>query len=85
MLKAVAHLFVMRRDETLRLQATQREQLTRLVHVVADRAPEALEPWLREAWSSAGDDAARLRVVIDQVASLTDTSAATWFLRWCAV
>ena len=84
-LKAVAHLFVMRRDETLRLQATQREQLTRLVHVVADRAPEALEPWLREAWASAGDDAARLRVVIDQVASLTDTSAATWFLRWCAV
>src|SRR3954449_2665385 len=84
-LKAVAHLFVMRRDETLRLQATQREQLTRLVQVVADRAPEALEPWLREAWSSAGDDAARLRVVIDQVASLTDTSAATWFLRWCAV
>jgi dGTPase len=43
-----------------------------------------LEPWLREAWSAASDDAGRLRVVIDQVASLTDTSAAAWFQRWCA-
>ena len=83
-LKAVADRFVMRRDETLRLQATQRDQLTQLVHAVADHAPAALEPWLREAWSTADDDAARLRVVIDQVASLTDTSAAAWFQRWCA-
>ena len=83
-LKAVADRFVMRRDETLRLQATQRDQLAELVHAVAAHAPDALEPWLREAWSSAGDDAARLRVVIDQVASLTDTSAAAWHLRWCA-
>jgi len=82
-LKAVADRFVMRRDETLRMQATQREQLAQLVHAVADRAPDALEPWLREAWSAAGDDAARLRVVVDQVASLTDTSATSWFQKWC--
>jgi dGTPase len=30
---------------------------------------------MREAFASAGDDAARQRVVIDQVASLTDSSA----------
>ena len=83
-LKAVADRFVMRRDETLRLQATQREQLAALVQAVADNAPESLEPWMREAWAAAPDDAAKLRVVIDQVASLTDTSAATWFRKWCA-
>jgi len=43
--------------------------------------PESLEPWLRPAWSAAADDAARLRVVVDQVASLTDTSAAAWHRR----
>ena len=34
-----------------------------------------------EDWESAPDDAARLRVVIDQVASLTDASAVTWHDR----
>jgi dGTPase len=29
-------------------------------------------------WKAAGDDAARLRVVIDQVASLTDPAALAW-------
>jgi dGTPase len=29
-------------------------------------------------WKGAGDDAARLRVVIDQVASLTDPAALAW-------
>jgi dGTPase len=82
-LKAVADHFVMRRDETLRLQARQREQLGVLVQAVAAQAPDSLEPWLRVAWATAADDAARLRVVIDQVASLTDTSAAAWFTTWC--
>ena len=82
-LKAVADHFVMRRDETLRLQATQREQLSELVNAVAEHAPEALEPWLWEAWAAASNDTARLRVVIDQVASLTDTSAAAWHRTWC--
>jgi dGTPase len=34
-----------------------------------------LDPLLREAFVAAPDDAARLRAVVDQVASLTDTSA----------
>jgi dGTPase len=32
-------------------------------------------------WHAAADDAARLRVVIDQVASLTDASAIGWHRR----
>jgi dGTPase len=81
-LKALADHFVMRRDETLRMQARQREQLAALVETLAQKAPDSLEPWLRDAWHIAADDAQRLRVVVDQVASLTDTSAAAWFVRW---
>jgi dGTPase len=32
-------------------------------------------------WRAADDDSARLRVVIDQVASLTDQSAVAWHAR----
>ena len=81
-LKAVADRFVMRRDDTVRMQARQREQLATLVEAVSRHAPGSLEPWLHDAWKQAADDSARLRVVIDQVASLTDTSAAAWFDRW---
>ena len=35
-------------------------------------------------WKDAPDDAARLRVVIDQVASLTDPVAVAWHSRLCA-
>jgi dGTPase len=83
-LKALAHWYVMRREETLALQSAQREQLEALASAVAIKAPDSLEPWLAEAWLAAGDDAARLRVVVDQLASLTDTSAAGWYQRWVA-
>jgi dGTPase len=35
----------------------------------------------RPEFESAADDRARLRIVIDQVASLTDTSALAWHQR----
>jgi dGTPase len=83
-LKAVADRYVMRRDTTVALQIRQREQLTELLGLVAARAPESLEPWLREMWQRAPDDAGRLRVVVDQVASLTDVSALVWHERGLA-
>ena len=52
-----------------------------LVHVLSERAPLALEPPFAADWAQADDDAARLRVVIDQVASLTDVSAAELHAR----
>jgi dGTPase len=52
--------------------------LVDLVRVLSERAPIALEPPFAADWAEASDDAARLRVVIDQVASLTDVSAASW-------
>ena len=77
LLKAVAERYVMARPETARLQGRQRELLTELVGALADR-PEAMDPLHAAAWSAAADDAAARRVLIDQVAGLTDTSALAW-------
>jgi dGTPase len=82
-LKATADHYVMRRAESRRRQAEQREQLAELASALTTRAPEALEPWLLDEWKRAPDDGARQRVVVDQVASLTDTSALVWWARWC--
>ena len=41
----------------------------------------ALDPVFAPLWRAAADDAARLRVVIDQVASLTDPAAVAWHAR----
>jgi dGTPase len=81
-LKAVADRYVMRRDVTVRAQQVQREQLAELLTAVEKSAPASLEPWLRGAYNTAPDDAARLRVVVDQVASLTDTSALAWHAKY---
>ena len=80
-LKGLAVAYVMAPRELEPLYQRQREVLADLVHVLADRAPLALEPPFAADWSQAGDDGARLRVVIDQVASLTDVSASEWHAR----
>jgi dGTPase len=78
LLKAVALRYVMSDPDRRALQARQRELLTELVAALTERAPDALEPAFVPAWRAAGDDAERLRVVIDQVASLTDIQAVRW-------
>jgi dGTPase len=80
-LKALADRYVMRREGVMQAQTVQREQLTELLDALRASAPANLEPWLREAYDAAPDDDGRLRVVVDQVASLTDTSALAWHAR----
>jgi len=75
-LKGLAVAYVMAPRELEPLYARQREMLADLVRVLSERAPLALEPPFAADWQAADDDAARLRVVVDQVASLTDVSAA---------
>jgi len=81
LLKAVAGRYVMNRRDVTTVQSRQRELLTELIDLLADRAPAALDPALRPDWLAAPDDAARLRVVVDQVAGLTDLSAPAWHAR----
>ena len=81
LLKAVAARYVMNRRDVTSVQSRQRELLTELTGLLADRAPAALDPALRPDWLAAPDDAARLRVVVDQVAGLTDLSAPAWHAR----
>jgi dGTPase len=50
---------------------------------VLDGAPGTLDRAFAAQFAAAATDAARRRVVIDQVASLTDTSALSWHQRLC--
>ncbi len=76
LLKAVAGRYVMARPGVLAAQEREREVVVELVALLADRGADGLEPAYAQAWRAAPDDRARLRVVIDQVASLTDAAAA---------
>ena len=83
LLKGIALRYVMRPRAVEPWYARQREILTELVTTLLDRAPEELDPVFAPMWKDATDDAARLRVVIDQVASLTDPIAVAWHSRLC--
>jgi dGTPase len=81
LLKGVALRYVMGREGAEAQYARQQELITDLVALLTLRAPDALDPIFRPLWNSAADDAARLRVVIDQVACLTDRSVLTLHRR----
>ena len=83
LLKAVAARYVMARDGVVRAQAREREVVGDLVRLLAER-PEELGPLAAEDWRAAADDGARLRAVVDQVASMTDASAAHLHARLSA-
>lgn len=80
-MKAVAVQYVMNRPGADEEYARQRRVIAELVNALVLDGGRALEPWLRPAFEEARDDAARLRVVVDQVASLTDVSIMDWHRR----
>jgi dGTPase len=81
LLKAVAAHYVMSRRGAMTEQAREREVITDLALSLARTAPATLDPVFQPAWDSAASDAERYRVIIDQIASLTDTSALAWHAR----
>jgi dGTPase len=81
LLKGVTAYYVMRREGAVASQARERAVLTELAGALAAGAPDALDPMFRPAYLAAGTEAGRLRVVVDQVASLTDTSALAWHAK----
>jgi len=81
-LKAVAAHFVMLAAERAALYESQREVIAELV-AAFETDPYRLDPDLRIDWERAADEGAALRVVVDQVASLTDVRALHLHRRWC--
>ncbi|MEU0883260.1 deoxyguanosinetriphosphate triphosphohydrolase [Lentzea sp. NPDC005914] len=77
LLKAMAVRYVMSDPARLVMQARQRELVTDLVTRLMER-PALLDPAFRPVFAAASSYAARLRVVIDQVALLTDAQAVAW-------
>jgi dGTPase len=81
LLKGVTAHYVMTRAGVAAAQAREREVIAELADSVLAGAPVTLDPIFRPEFESAEDDRARLRVVVDQIASLTDTSATAWHHR----
>jgi dGTPase len=79
-LKGIVAANVMSTNARKPLYARQRGILTELSdRLLAD--PTQLDAGFRDDWAAAPDDVARKRVIVDQVASLTDVSANSWHER----
>ena len=74
-LKGIAAHYVMRAQDRVDLLERQRTMLHELFEAMWKLGSDALDPAFRHDFAEAADDADRTRVVIDQIASLTDASA----------
>jgi dGTPase len=83
LLKGVTARYVMSRAGAAASQARERELIAELAAAVDSGTPATLDPVFRPGWDAADTDTARRRVVVDQIASLTDTSAIAWHRRLC--
>jgi dGTPase len=81
LLKGVTAYYVMSRSGAAAAQAREREVIAELAGAVLAGAPATLDPVFRPEFEAAAGDGARLRIVVDQIASLTDTSAVAWHHR----
>jgi dGTPase len=78
-MKAVAAEYVMLRPGADGEYERQREVLMAVVAAIIDGDGRLLQPWLQQSWQESRDDSQRLRVALDQVASLTDASVERWY------
>jgi dGTPase len=67
--------YIILAEKSQELYTKQRELLKKLVNILMEKAPTALESFFLQEWYEADSELKRLRVIIDQVASLTDPGA----------
>ena len=82
-LKGIVAAFVMTTNSRQPVYTQQREVLTDLCNALYERGPEVMDRHFADDWNATTDEAVRRRIVIDQVASLTDQSAFAWHNRLC--
>ncbi|MEY2663605.1 MAG: hypothetical protein RIR35_413 [Actinomycetota bacterium] len=75
LLKSMAGFYIIRAEKSQERYAKQQQLISELVEAVFAQAPSSLESFFLQEWNNANTDKERLRVVIDQVASLTDVGA----------
>lgn len=75
LLKAVAGHYLINAAASQERYEKQQIVIRELVEMLYTKAPLELDPIFEDDWKRAADDSERLRVVIDQIASLTDPGA----------
>ncbi len=80
-LKGIVAAKVMSTNARQPIYARQRGILTELADLLWATGPAHLDLGFQADWAAASDDTARRRVVVDQLASLTDVSANAWHER----
>lgn len=80
-LKGIAAVYVMQNDQRQAVYAWQEQVIREIAKVLLETGADFMDTPFAEDYDHARTEGERLRVVVDQIASLSDLSAADWYGR----